>query len=68
MEQLGTPSPEQLNAAASMAMALYSAAEAKGFDVDIAVNAAPSITVKLDSGIQLDDSQILIDVDFTEKD
>lgn len=68
LEQLGTPSPEQLNAAASMAMALYSAAEAKGFDVDIAVNAAPSITVKLDSGIQLDDSQILIDVDSTEKD
>ncbi len=46
-QELGETSPAQLNAAANMTIALYGAARDKGFDVNIAVNAAPTIDIFL---------------------
>ena len=63
VRELGQTTPEQLNTAANMAMALYGAAEAKGYDVNIAVNAAPTIEINLNGSVQIDESQILIDTD-----
>lgn len=62
--ELGQTTPEQLNAGANMAMALHSAAMAKGFDVNITVNAAPTIEINFDSGIKTDSAAITIDADY----
>ena len=64
VRELGQTTPEQLNAAANMAMALYGAAEAKGYDVNIAVNAAPTVEINLNGAIQIDESKTIIDSDF----
>ena len=47
MQQLGSTTTEQLNAAANMSIALYGAAHAKGFDVDICIDAAPTVDIFL---------------------
>ena len=64
VRELGQTTPEQLNAGANMAMALHSAAMAKGFDVNIAVNAAPTIEINFDSGIQPNTEVISMSEDF----
>lgn len=61
---LGQTSPEQLNAGANMAMALHNAAVTKGFDVNIAVSAAPTIEINLNESIQPDEKAITIDADY----
>lgn len=60
VRELGQTTPEQLNAAANMAMALYGAAEAKGYGVNITVNAAPTIEINFDNSINPDVGPISI--------
>ncbi len=61
--QLGTTSPEQLSAAANMAMALFNAANSKGYDVDIAVNAAPTIDIDFSQSIIPEHPDVVVDAD-----
>lgn len=64
-ERFGQTTAEQLNNGANMLMALFGAADAKGYDVNIAVNAAPTVEINLNGDIRVDDSKIVIDSDFT---
>lgn len=64
-KELGQISREELNATVNLAMALCEAADAKGLDVDIAVKGAPTIEINLDCGIQVDDTKIVADADYS---
>ena len=64
-ERFGQTTAEQLNNGANMLMALFGAADAKGYDVNIAVNAAPTVEINLNGDIRVDDSKIVIDSDYT---
>ena len=63
-ERLGQSSTEMINKGANALMGIYGAAEAKGFDVNVAVNAAPTVEINLNGNIQIDESKTIIDSDF----
>lgn len=66
--ELSATSTEQLNAGANMAVALFGAAQTRGFDVDIAVSVAPTIDIDFSQSIMPEHPDILIDADVTVDD
>ena len=65
VRELSATSTEQLNAGANMAVALFGAAQTRGFDVDIAVNVAPTIDIDFGQSIMPEHPDIVIGADVT---
>lgn len=65
VRELSATSTEQLNAGANMAVALFGAAQSRGFDVDIAVSVAPTIDIDFSQSIMPEHPDIVIGADVT---
>ena len=65
VRELSATSTEQLNAGANMAVALFGAAQTRGFDVDIAVSVAPTIDIDFGQSIMPEHPDIVIGADVT---
>ena len=63
--ELSATSTEQLNASANLAVALFSAAQTRGFDVDIAISVAPTIDIDFSQSIMPEHPDIVIGADVT---
>ena len=68
VRELSATSTDQLNAGANMAVALFGAAQTRGFDVDIAVSVAPTIDIDFSQSIMPEHPDIVIDADVTVDD
>ena len=68
VRELSATSTEQLNAGANMAVALFGAAQTRGFNVDIAVSVAPTIDIDFSQSIMPEHPDIVIDADVTVDD
>lgn len=68
VQELGKITPENVNTAASALLAVYGAAESRGFDVDVEVRAAPTFDIYIEENIVTDSPEIAIDADFTIED